>query len=313
MCPATFWAPAATSPMSRVIELPPPPGSGDGGSGATCMRVAGSGVVGGSPTGRRRTVPPAPSRPGPDPWRRTAAASEPSPSASASAAWRSPGWRRWAAASAAAAEPASATTPRLELRCDDVRRDLMGARRTLDGRVDRSPRRGRPGEPPEAVPASGGERLVANGRARVRSRHDRAAADVHADVVRRSGGGADEHQVARRQRLGRLRRGEAPQVGRGRAAREHEAGRGVRVVDQPGAVEPALRTALASPDVRPSDLRLRGRDGRQRAARAVQIDRAKRLRRELRPNRRRPPSPARGRADAAAPPPAGCRRRRRPS
>ena len=94
--------------------------------------------------------------------------------------------------------------------------------------------------------------------------------------------GAHEDEIAGDERARRLGCCEVPQVGRGRAARQREAGGGVGVVDQPGAVEPALGAALASPDVGPAHLRLGSRDRRERATGAVQVDRPERAGRQRR-------------------------------
>ena len=167
--------------------------------------------------------------------------------------------------------------PELELGGDDVRRHLVAAGGALDGRIGARPARRRPGQPPVAVPAARRERLVAHLRARVRRGDDGAAADVHADVVRRPRRRSGEDEVAGQERLGRLRRRQPPQVGRRGTARERESGGGIGVVDQARAVEPALRAALAAPDVGPSHLGLGGRDRRQRTTGSVQVDRPERL------------------------------------
>ena len=244
-----------------------------------CVGAAGSGSSSPSAsappcgTGTSLTAPDRPT-PAPPPSRRTSAAADALPSCAASASASEPGCAGLGARQRGGGRVRVARQTHAQL----GRQHVAGHAAAAGGGRDRIVDRRRPGRQQAgvAVPAAVGERRVADPRAGVRRREHGAVAHVDADVVRRAAGGADEHEVARLQRGSRDRPAHPPQVGGGGPSRQRGTGCREGVVDQAAAVEAALGTALAAPDVGPSDLGSGRRHHGRAAGQAVQVDRPER-------------------------------------
>ena len=128
-------------------------------------------------------------------------------------------------------------------------------------------------QPSGAGPAAVAERLDADSRTAVRRFDGEPGRHDEADVMRRR---AHEHEVAGLQRRGRERLRELLEPGRSQAP-DGDSRRREGVVDEPRAVESALRPALAAPHVRPAELRERRGDDRAAGVEAAHVGEAEAL------------------------------------